>query len=385
MQLLAQVLITTTTIQALFIGSAGVQMPVIESDIEEILGNALAQNKSIVNIVIGVGLFTAEQIRPVLSILQHNQNLKQLQLFSLPGQCSDASSFVPFSVFLVSNKTPAVIWLRNCLNSASLIEIAKGLANNTSVTALTLEGCSTQGGIAALCDSLSANTTLQQLRIIMQQMSVEECHHISHWLQNNCSLTELELVGTRLDDACANKLAEIWSNNTTSIHTVKLSANRITIEGAKVLAEVWASSSALRTIELVHNPMAASDEYQHVLSALVRRNQFITRVECEDWNDVAPAQPTELLKLCEHNKQRKVSAINTLIAAQTLQHSSMRTLVPEDVWPQLLYWSQTCSKDNDLLLTREQVTRICVIAKQQKILELNKDGVLRQVLKLGSK
>jgi len=139
------------------------------------------------------------------------------------------------------------------LTEAECTELFVILENNTTLTYLDLDSNQIGAkGAEALAKALHGNTTLMELNLDSNQIGAKGAEALAKALHGNTTLTELNLALNKIGDSGAAALAKALHSNTT-LTNLGLSLNKIGDEGAAALAEGLHGNTALTELDLAYN------------------------------------------------------------------------------------------------------------------------------------
>ncbi|MFW2571890.1 hypothetical protein [Legionella sp. 29fVS95] len=182
--------------------------------------------------------------------------------------------------FLKSNTTVTDLNLYgNSFNSASTLMLVKGLRRNTALIKLDLGSNKFKDPfvLATLAEAVNSHPNLVLLELGESEMGGNATFLLSR-LETRLSSKPLTLVlnGNNITDKVISDSAEALENNA-SLTEIDLSENEITSTGASILAKVLKKNNTLKGLNLFANAI----DYQGVLALFeaLRVNRTLTTIE----------------------------------------------------------------------------------------------------------
>ena len=143
-----------------------------------------------------------------------------------------------------------------CLRNLGYVEcdiIAKMLTENTTVTELSLIGNKLDSKCAdKICEGLCINNTLEYLDLSYNKLDSECADEIFEGLCNNNTLEWLILSNNKIDSECADKICVMLCINNTLTHLF-MSNNKLDSECADKICEALCTNNTLRLLVLSAN------------------------------------------------------------------------------------------------------------------------------------
>ena len=229
---LKQVLIENTTLREIKLCKC-----IKSIEVAEVLAEGLQYNTGITKLT----LESTEWVGTLVQRLRNNTTLTSLELYSLEMDKEEAMSL---KQVLIENTTLREITMFKCIKSMEVAEVvAEGLQYNTGITKLVLLDIEWVG---TLVQRLRNNTTLTSLELKHLEMDKEEAMSLKQVLTENTTLREIELFRCIKSMEVAEVVAEGLQYNTGITKLVLLD-----IEWVGTLVQRLQNNTTLTSLELI--------------------------------------------------------------------------------------------------------------------------------------
>jgi Ran GTPase-activating protein (RanGAP) involved in mRNA processing and transport len=189
-------------------------------------------------------------------------------------------------------------------NEEEVKKLAEALQENKSLTFLNLwSNHIGDEGVKALAEALQENKSLTSLNLGgdaygINDIGVEGAKALAQALQENKSLTSLNLALNNIGAAGAKALAEALKVNK-SLTSLELGVNKIGAKGAKAIAQALLKNSSLKTLNLRINNICAKGA--KALAHALQENKSLTFLNLEN-NNIGAAGAKAIAQALQENK-----------------------------------------------------------------------------------
>ena len=199
---------------------------------------------------------------------------------------------------ILQNKIDELYLSHSNIDDKQSALLANALQNNQSLTFLNL-GWNQVGdaGASALANALQNNHSLTNLYLSHNQVGAAGASALANAIQNNHSLTNLDLDRNQVGAAGASALATALQNNH-SLTNLYLSHNQVGAAGASALANAIQNNHSLTSLGLGANKVGAAGA--SALANALQNNHSLTKLDLSA-NQVGDAGASALANALQNN------------------------------------------------------------------------------------
>lgn len=245
----------------------------------------LNSNASVLTSLILKGIVLIEiknSLKSLFNSLKSNITLCTLSLqeFKL-GNSSDRVIFEDLIVSLLENTTISILDLEdNMLDDFSCVELAKLLSKNVYLESLFLGYNLIQdNGVKILSESLMDNHSLKALDLTANRITEKGIEDIAKVLRSNKHLSSLYLDGNKFGDVGTRILTHaLYDEHNGTLTNLHIVGNRMTDEGASRLANLIKNNSTLSTLSIGGKITVSNDGMRRISDNLKQYNKSLTEI-----------------------------------------------------------------------------------------------------------
>ena len=199
---------------------------------------------------------------------------------------------------IIQNKIDELdLFFRNIDDKQATL-LANTLQNNHSLTSLNLEVNQVgDAGASALANAIQNNHSLKKLNLYSNQVGAAGASALANAIQNNHSLTDLHLGKNQVGAAGASALANALQNNH-SLTRLELGINQVGAAGASALATALQNNHFLTYLGLASNQVGAVGA--SALATALQNNHSLTFLNLPS-NQVGAAGASALANALQNN------------------------------------------------------------------------------------